>query len=84
MDDPLSRVIEATTRHAIRDESESAYAFDLAVFALHESLARIRAVVEAADGLPDWGPSGGATYARLQSVLDALTPDDRRLLGMDR
>jgi hypothetical protein len=52
--------------------------------AVRESLARIRAVVEAADGLPDWGPPGGATYARLQSVLDALMPDDRRLLGMDR
>ena len=84
MDDPLSRAIAATTRHAIRDDPESAYAFDRAVFVLHDSLARIRSVVEAMDAAMEMTTDDWEHRLRtLRHARAALTDDDRKLLEMD-
>lgn len=50
--------------------------------ALRASLARIRAVVAAAEALELQSIEGGHTNRALWPALSALTADDRRLLGM--
>jgi ribosomal protein S16 len=78
--DPLSRLLTAEANAAYDEDPESENEAAEAEAAVRASLARIRAVVEAAINPPllerDHQP-------KIQRAFSTLTPDDRRLLGME-